>query len=150
PQTDPAPVILHANDGGQDSDPDGIIDNDSGNPYQPSWWINRFLEIFKTLASDLSEFRTNPADAISDLLHDIPLLISDEFTHAEEAIQVSPQFAAVPFIAPSGFAGGIAGISLLAGIQPDVAAPPTPAAVPAPMPQVPSAPAISSAPVVSA
>src|ERR1700758_2393257 len=40
PQTDPAPVILHSNDGsGDDNDPDGIVDNDSGNPYQLSWWI---------------------------------------------------------------------------------------------------------------
>jgi PPE-repeat protein len=149
PQTDPAPVIQQANNGGQDGDPDGIIDNDSGNPYQLSWWINRFLEVFQTVGSDLAEFPTNPADAISDLLHDIPLLISDEFTHLGEAIQAFPQLAAVPFIVPGGFAGGIAGVSLLAGIQPDVAVTPTPAAVPAPMPQVPSAPAIS-APVVSA
>jgi PPE-repeat protein len=151
PQADPAPVILHANSGGDENgDPDGIIDNDSGNPYQPSWWINRFLEIFLTVGSDLAEFRTNPADAISDLLGDIPLLISDEFTHALEAIQAFPQLAAVPFVVPGGFAGGIAGLSLLAGIQPDVAATPTPAAVPAPMPQAPGAPVVTTAPVVSA
>jgi PPE-repeat protein len=146
PQTDPAPVIVNANSGGQDSDPDGIIDNDSGNPYQLSWWINRFLEIFQTLVSDLEEFPTNPADAISDLIHDIPLLISDEFTHLGEALQAFPQLAAVPFIVPGGFAGGIAGVSLLAGIQPEAAA--APAAAPAPMPQAPAAPAIT--PVVSA
>jgi PPE-repeat protein len=154
PQTDPAPVITNASDGsGADSDPDGIIDNDSGNPYQLSWWVNRFLEIFQTLGSDLAEFPTDPADAISDLLSDIfgPAgLISDEFTHLGEALQAFPQLAAVPFIVPGGFAGGIAGLSLLAGIQPDVAATPTPAAVPAPMPEAASAPAISGAPAVSA
>ncbi|HSS23877.1 MAG TPA: PPE family protein, partial [Mycobacterium sp.] len=155
PQTDPAPAILHAANGSGDEngDPDGIIDNDSGNPYQLSWWINRFLEIYKTLISDLKEFPTNPADATSDLIQDIfgPAgLISDEFTHLGEALQAFPQLTAVPFIVPGGFAGGIAGLSLLAGIQPDVAAAPTPAAVPAPMPEAASAPAISGAPAVSA
>jgi PPE-repeat protein len=152
PQTDPAPVIVNANaSSGDDSDDTGgIIDNDGGNPYQLSWWINRFLEISQTLGRDLEEFRTDPADAISDLLRDIPLLISDEFTHLGEALQAFPQLAAVPFIVPGGFAGGIAGLSLMAGIQPDVAATPTPAAVPAPMPEAASAPAISGAPAVSA
>jgi PPE-repeat protein len=152
PQTDPAPVITNASDGSGDEngDPDGIIDNDSGNPYQLSWWVNRFLEIFQTLGSDLAEFPTNPADAISDLIGDIPLLIADEIGHIGEALQAFPQLAAVPFIVPGGFAGGIAGLSLLAGIQPDVAATPTPAAVPAPMPEAASAPAISGAPAVSA
>src|SRR5246127_3098472 len=55
PQTDPAPVILNANDGSGDVS-DGIIDNDSGNPYQLSWWINRYLEIFQTVGADLAEF----------------------------------------------------------------------------------------------
>jgi PPE-repeat protein len=151
PQTDPAPVILHSNDSGGDSDDDGgIVDNDGGNPYQPSWWINRVTEITQTIGRDLAEFRTNPADAISDLLRDIPLLIADEFDHALEAIEYFPQLAAVPFVVPGGFAGGIAGVSLLAGIQPEAAATPTPATVPAPMLQAPGAPAVSSAPAVSA
>ena len=125
PQTDPAPVIVNANaSSGDDSDDTGIIDNDAGNPYQLSWWINRFLEIFQTVANDLKEFPTNPVDAIEDLLQDIfgPAgLISDEFTHLGEALQAFPQLAAVPFVVPAGFAGGIAGLSLLAGIQPDAA-----------------------------
>ncbi|MGZ4564350.1 MAG: PPE domain-containing protein [Mycobacterium sp.] len=152
PQTDPAPVIVNANDSsGDDSDDDGgIVDNDGGNPYQLSWWVNRVTEIIDTLGKDLAEFPTDPADAISDLLRDIPLLIADEFDHALEAIQAFPQLAAVPFAVPAGFAGGIAGLSLLAGIQPGAAPISTPAAVPAPMPQAPSAPAISGAPVVSA
>ncbi len=150
PQTDPAPPIVNANSSGEDSDDTGIVDNDGGNPYQPSWWVNRFLEIFQTLAKDLAEFPEDPADAIEDLLEDIfgPAgLIADEFTHLGEALQAFPQLAAVPFIVPGGFAGGIAGLSLLAGIQP--APIPAPAAVPAPMPEAPSA-VVSSAPVVSA
>jgi len=136
---------------GEDSDDTGIVDNDGGNPYQPSWWVNRFLEIFQTLGKDLAEFPEDPADAIEDLLEDIfgPAgLIADEFTHLGEALQAFPQLAAVPFIVPGGFAGGIAGLSLLAGIQP--APIPAPAAAPPPMPEAPSAPAVSNAPVVSA
>jgi PPE-repeat protein len=151
PQTDPAPVIMNANDssGDENGDPDGIIDNDSGNPTQLSWWVNRFLEIFQTLGSDLAEFPTNPADAISDLIGDIPLLISDELTHLGEALQTFPQLAAVPLIVPAGFAGSFAPLIGLAAIQPDVVA--APAAVAAPIPQTPSVPALTvSAPVVSA
>jgi PPE-repeat protein len=74
PQTDPAPVIQHADsgsDGGDESDGSGIIDNDSGNPYQMSWWINRFLEIFQTLGRDLEEFPQNPSAALTQLWSDI-------------------------------------------------------------------------------
>ncbi|OBB78732.1 hypothetical protein A5760_21755 [Mycobacterium colombiense] len=152
PPTDPAPPIVNATDSsGEDSDDTGIVDNDGGNPYQLSWWVNRFLEIFQTIGKDLAEFPEDPADAMEDLLDDIfgPAgLIADEFTHLGEALQAFPQLAAIPLIVPGGFAGGIAGLSLLAGIQP--APIPAPAAVPAPMPQAPSAPAVSSAPVVSA
>lgn len=152
PQTDPVPPIVNASDStGEDSDDTGIVDNDGGNPYQLSWWVNRFLEIFQTLGKDLAEFPEDPADAIEDLLEDIfgPAgLIADEFTHLGEALQAFPQLAAVPFIVPGGFAGGIAGLSLLAGIQP--APIPAPAAAPPPMPEAPSAPAVSNAPVVSA
>ncbi|MEB3984392.1 PPE family protein, partial [Mycobacterium sp. 663a-19] len=146
PQTDPAPVIMHADDGGGDSDDDGgIVDNDGGDPTQLSWWINRFTEIFQTLGRDLAEFPTDPADAISDLFRDIPLLIADEFTHLGEALQTFPQLAAVPFAVPAGFAGGIASFGLLAGIQP--AAAPAPAAAAAPLPEAPAvAPAAIGAP----
>ena len=152
PQTDPAPAIVNANgSSGDDSDDDGgIVDNDGGNPYQLSWWVNRVTEIIDTLGKDLAEFPTDPADAISDLLRDIPLLIADEFDHALEAIQAFPQLAAVPFVVPAGFVGGVAGLTLLAGIQPGAAPISAPAAVPAPMPEAPSAPAVSIAPVVSA
>ncbi|WP_139273296.1 PPE family protein [Mycobacterium paraffinicum] len=139
PQTDPAPQIVHAADTGQDSDDDGIVDNDGGNPYQLSWWINRFTEVFQTIARDLAEFPSDPADAIEDLIQDIfgPAgLIADEFTHLGEALQAFPQLAAVPFIVPGGLAGGIAGLSLMAGIQPA----PAPDAAPVPVAPAPNAP----------
>jgi PPE-repeat protein len=149
PQTDPAPVIMTANaSSGDDSDDTGIIDNDSGDPTQLSWWINRFLEIPDTLLNDLKEFPTNPVDAIEDLIQDIfgPAgLISDEFTHLGEALQTFPQLLALPFVVPAGIAGGFASLTALAAIQPEAA----PAAA-APLPQAPSAPVITSAPVVSA
>ncbi|MDT5347022.1 MAG: hypothetical protein QOH91_309 [Mycobacterium sp.] len=138
PQTDPAPVIMNANENG---DPDGIIDNDSGDPTQLSWWINRVTEIIDTLVSDLAEFPTNPADAISDLIGDVQLLIADEITHVGEALQTFPQLAAVPFLVPAGFAGGFAPLIALAAIQPEAAAPSSVA--PAPMPQTSSLPAMT-------
>ena len=151
PQTDPAPVILHADSGtsgGDEDDGSGIIDNDGGNPYQLSWWVNRVTEITKTLGRDLAEFRTNPADAISDLLHDIPALIADEFTHAIEVFQTFPQLTALPFIVPAGVAGGIAGFGVLAGIQPDAATAPAVAATPMPPTPEPNLAAVGGAPVV--
>jgi PPE-repeat protein len=156
PQTDPAPVILHADDadasgddGGAGGDDGGIVDNDGGNPYQLSWWVNRVTEITQTLGRDLGEFHTNPSQAISDLLRDIPLLIADEFGHALEAIQAFPQLLALPFVVPAGVAGGFAPLTALAAIQPEAA--PAPAAAAAPMPETPSMPAAtSSTPAVSA
>ena len=154
PQTDPSPVILHSDDAGDDSGDDGnddgnIIDDDSGNPYDLSWWVNRFTEITNTLGRDLGEFQTNPAQAISDLLADIPALIADEVGHALEAIQAFPQLLALPFVVPAGVAGGFAPLTALAAIQPDAA--PAPAAAAAPMPETPSMPAAtSSTPAVSA
>jgi PPE-repeat protein len=153
PQTDPAPVIVNANaSSGGDSDDTGIIDNDAGNPYQLSWWINRYLEIFLTWENDLKEFPTHPVDAIEDLLRDTfgpGGLVSDEFTHLGEALQAFPQLTALPFAVPAGIAGGFAPLTALAGIQPEAA--PAPAAAPAPMPQAPSVPAVTGiAPAVSA
>ncbi|MGE2816781.1 PPE family protein [Mycobacterium heidelbergense] len=153
PQTDSAPVIMHADDdsgdGGDGGDDGGIIDNDGGDPTQLSWWVNRFLEIFQTIGRDLEEFPQNPAKAIADLLRDIPLLIADEFEHLGEALQTFPQLATIPFLVPAAVGGGIASFGLLAGIQPDVAPAPA-AAVPAPLPQAPSAPVVATTPVVSA
>ncbi|OBH76869.1 hypothetical protein A5681_08650 [Mycobacterium scrofulaceum] len=148
PQTGPAPQIVQATDSGGDSDDDGIVDNDGGNPYQLSWWINRFTEVFQTIERDLAEFPTDPVDAIEDLIQDIfgPAgLIADEFTHLGEALQAFPQLAAIPLIVPGGIAGGIAGLSLMAGIQPA----PAPVAVPAPVAPAPNAPVAGGAPVVA-
>lgn len=151
PQTDPAPPIVNASDSsGEDSDDTGIVDNDDGDPTQLSWWVNRFLEIFQTLAKDLAEFPEDPADALEDLVEDIfgPAgLIADEFTHLGEALQTFPQLAALPLLVPAGF-GGVATFSLLAAIQPDAA--PAPAEVAAPLPQAPGAPVGTSPPVVTA
>ncbi|HSS24023.1 MAG TPA: hypothetical protein VLL82_06395, partial [Mycobacterium sp.] len=137
PQTDPAPVILH-DDGGED-DGHGIIDNDGGNPHQASWWVNRVTEVTQTLGRDLAEFQTNPAQAISDLISDIPALIADEIGHLGEALQAFPELAALPFAVPAVFAGGFAPLIGLAAIQPEAAAPSVAAA---PMPQAPSVPAV--------
>src|SRR5246500_3684402 len=68
PQTDPAPQIMNsghgvqtgpgttgAEFGGQGNSDQGIlpiVDNDSGNPYNLSWWVNRFLEVSQTLSRD--------------------------------------------------------------------------------------------------
>ncbi|MEB4208374.1 PPE family protein [Mycobacterium sp. 94-17] len=144
PQTDPAPAIVTADDSDDGGD-DDIVDDDSGNPYDLSWWVNRFLEVPETLLRDLAEFPQNPAQAIADLLRDIPLLIADEIGHAGEALQAFPQLAALPFLVPAGFGGGIAGVALLAGIQPGVAPSPAPAAVPAPLPLAPGTPVVSAA-----
>ncbi len=108
----------------------GIVDNDGGDPTQLSWWINRFLEILQTIGKDLAEFPEDPADALEDLLEDIfgPAgLIADEFTHLGEALQTFPQLAAIPLIVPGDLRGGVAGLSLVAGIQPAPApVPPSP------------------------
>jgi PPE-repeat protein len=60
PQTEPAPQIVNAQpadgefggDGGGSTLP--IIDNDSGNPYQLSWYFNRITEVTKTLQRDIA------------------------------------------------------------------------------------------------
>ncbi len=152
PQTDAAPVILHADHadgGGDESDGSGIIDNDGGNPYQLSWWINRFTEIFQTIARDLEEFPENPSAALTQLWHDIGLLIADEFGHAIEAIQAfAPQIAALAFALPAGAAAGLAGLAGLAGIQSTPA--PAAAAAALPGPPAPTYAAVGSAPAVSA
>ncbi|CQD04422.1 PPE family protein [Mycobacterium lentiflavum] len=158
PQADPAPVIMHAdedsgdtgNDSGSNLPYDDIIDNDDGNPYQLSWWINRFLEIFQTLDRDLRLFQTNPAQAFPQLLADIGLLIADEFTHVGEAFQAfAPQIAIIVATSTLGFAGALASLASLAAIQPQVAAAPA-LAVPAPAPATPSLHAVAGMPTVGA
>jgi len=151
PQTDPAPVIQHADSGGGDeSDGSGIIDNDAGNPYQLSWWINRFLEIFQTIGRDLEEFPENPSAALTQLWSDIGALIADEFGHLIEVFQAFPQLLALPVLVPAGVGGGFASLTALAAIQPAVATAPALAAAPTPPAAQPAYPAVLSAPVVSA
>ncbi len=150
PQTDPAPVIVQADSagsGGDEPDDTGIIDNDGGNPYQLSWWINRFLEIFQTIGRDLEEFPENPSAALTQLLHDIGLLIADEFGHLIEVFQAFPQLLAVPLLVPAGAAGGLAALSSLAAIQPQAALAPPAAA--APVAEAPKMPAVAAGPPVT-
>ncbi|BBY03887.1 PPE family protein [Mycobacterium seoulense] len=151
PQTDPAPAIVQADssgDGGDEPDDTGIVDNDGGNPYQLSWWINRFTEIFQTIARDLEEFPENPSAALTELLRDIWLLIVDEFSHAIEAFQAfAPQIAAFALALPAGAAAGLVGLVGLTAVQPEPAS--APAAVPAPVPQAPKMPAVAAGAPVS-
>ncbi|APA78063.1 PPE family protein [Mycobacterium avium subsp. hominissuis] len=153
PQTDPAPPIVNSTSSdGSDSDDSGddggIVDNDGGNPYQLSWWVNRFLEIFQTIGRDLEEFPENPSAALTQLLRDIWLLIVDEIGHAIEAFQAfAPQIAAFSLALPAGAAAGLAGLSGLAAIQ---KAAPLPALPAAPPPQPSSMPAVVAAPAMGA
>ncbi|OBI83366.1 PPE family protein [Mycobacterium sp. 1245805.9] len=156
PQTDAAPQILHAaddnSDGSDTGDSGDIVDDDSGDPTQLSWWENRFLEIFQTLGRDIEEFPENPAQSISQIESDIPGLIADEATHVGEVFETFPELQTViplalvtsgATVGLGGFAG-MAGLSGLAGIQP----PAVPAA--APLPETPVAPVASSPAVMSA
>ncbi|WP_170062350.1 PPE family protein [Mycobacterium intermedium] len=144
PHTEPAPLIqpLHAeheHEPGHEDEPGhdhgGIIDNDEGDPTQLSWWVNRVTQITQTLGRDLADFPQNPSASLARLASDIPLLIADEISHAGEVISTFPQLQAIPFLLPLanvGFAGGAAGLSGLAGIEPGVVPAPT-----APMPAAP-------------
>jgi PPE-repeat protein len=152
PQTAAAPQIQHAD--ADDEGDGGIVDNDAGNPDDPSWWVNRFLEVPQTLWRDVLEFPQNPAGAITQLESDIPGLIADETGHAAEAYQAfAPAIQALALAVPAvslGGLGGLAGLSGLAGIQPGQA--PVPAT---PIPQPPiavthSPPAVSASAPVSA
>jgi PPE-repeat protein len=150
PQTAAAPQIVRPDDGefgGDGSSDKGIlpiVDNDSGDPYDLSWWINRFLEGPQTLARDIKLIEQNPVQGFTQLFHDIGGLIADEFGHALQAIEYFPQLAALPFAVPGGFAGGVVALSGLAAVQPDAAA--APAVEAAPIPQTPSLPAVTSSP----
>ena len=121
PSTTPAPQILKANSSNSNSGgTQDIVDNDSGNPYQLSWYVNRVTEITDTLGRDLSEFQTNPSAAIAQLESDIPALISDEVGHLGEFItafqpELTTAALTLPF-ANVGFVGGFAGLAGLAGL----------------------------------
>ena len=90
PQTESPPQILKpivsdsGDDGGSVQD---IVDDDAGDPYQLSWWTNRFLEISQTFERDIVDFPQNPSGALAQLQSDIPGLVADEVGHAAEAYQ---------------------------------------------------------------
>ena len=138
----------YGGDGNSDQGILPIVDNDAGDPYDLSWWINRFLEPFQTLSRDFGLLGHEPLQQVLlQLLNDFSGVFADEFGHLIQAIQFFPELLALPLVVPAGFAGGLAGLSGLAGIQPEAA----PAAAAAPLPQAPSLPAVStSPPVVSA
>jgi PPE-repeat protein len=146
PQTSAAPQIMNSSSISASSDSGvlPIVDNDSGNPHQSSWWINRFLEVSDTLGRDIQLIEQNPAQGFAQLWSDIGGLAADELGHALEAIQAFPELAALPLIVPAGFVGGFASLTGLAGIQPAAAAAPAVAA--APLSQTPSLPAVTSSP----
>ena len=156
PQTPAAPQILHAahgSNGGHSADNglQPIVDNDEGDPTQLSWWINRFLEVPKTLWRDVLEFPQHPTLAIQQVQADIPALIGDEFTHVGEVITTFPQLQTVvplalasSVVAP-GYAAGLAGLSGLSGIQPAATA----AVAAVPTPQTPGVPVAGGSSLVS-
>ncbi|MGB8389169.1 PPE family protein, partial [Mycobacterium sp.] len=162
PQTDAAPQIVSygsgvstgpgttgAEFGGQGSSDQGIlpiVDNDAGDPYNLSWWINRFLEVPETLWRDIGLIEQNPAQGLTQLYYDIGGLAADLFGHFLQVIQYFPETTALPFVVPAGFAGGFAGLTGLVGIQPEAA----PAVAVGPMPEAPSVPVVSGSPVVAA
>jgi PPE-repeat protein len=152
PQTDPAPQIVNNArpadgefGGGGDQGILPIVDNDSGDPYNLSWWINRFLEVPQTLSRDVQLIAQNPTQGFTQLFSDIGGLASDEFGHALQAIEYFPQLLALPFAVPAGAAGGVAGLGGLAGIQVEAAT--APDVSPAPTPQTHSLPSVTSSPV---
>lgn len=142
PRTTVAPQIMAADS--SDSGDNGlqdIVDNDSGDPYDLSWWINRFLEIPQTLDRDLLEILEGNPEGFAQLEADIFALIADEFGHLLEAIQAFlPQLVALAVAVPAVLAGGLAGLAGLAGIQSAAA----PAAAAAPLPPAPSMPALAA------
>ncbi|MGC1806689.1 MAG: PPE family protein, partial [Mycobacterium sp.] len=155
PQTDPAPQIvsgarpadgIYGGGGIADQGILPIVDNDSGNPYQLSWYFNRITEVTQTLTRDIQLIGQNPAQGLLQLEYDVVGVASDEFGHAIEFVNAFPETLALPLVVPVAAAGGLAGLAGLAGIQPEVAAP---AVADAPAPQTPSLPATSSPPVVT-
>src|ERR1700742_2967228 len=152
PQTDAAPQIVNSAQpadskfgGGGDSSTLPIIDDDSGDPYQLSWYINRITEVTQTLQRDITLIGQNPGQGLMQLSADISGLVSDEVGHVGEFLNAFPELYALPLLAPIVLTGGVAGLGGLAGIQPDV--PQIAADVPAPAPQTSALPAASGSPV---
>jgi PPE-repeat protein len=151
PQTDAAPQIVNARPadgefgGGGDSSTLPIVDNDSGDPYNLSWYINRITEVTQTLQRDIGLIEQNPVQGLTQLVADVGGLASDEFGHAIEFVQAFPEVLAVPLIVPAAAAGGLGGLGALAAIQPESA--PVPVDAPAPPAQSSALPQVASSPV---
>jgi PPE-repeat protein len=138
-QTPPAPQIYNDGEfgGGGGNGIQPIIDNDSGDPYDLSWYVNRVTEITDTFGRDFSEILTNPAQGIPQLLSDISGVIADEAGHLAQFITAfQPELiaAAVGLAAANvGAVGGFAGLAGVAALpQPAAAAVPEAVAAPAP------------------
>ena len=154
PQTDAAPQIVNStsaqpadSDSGDGSTLD-IIDDDSGDPYTVSWYINRITEITQTLQKDIGLIGQNPAQGLTQLSADIGGLVTDEVGHVGEFLSAFPEVYALPLIAPIGLTGGIAGLAGLAAIPPgapQLQAPAPPA--PAPALETSTLPATTGSPV---
>jgi PPE-repeat protein len=142
PQTDAAPQIVNSTSGSSDSSTLPIVDNDSGDPYNLSWYINRITEVTQTLQRDIGLIEQNPVQGLTQLWADVGGLASDEFGHAIEFVQAFPEILAVPLIVPVGAVGGLGG---LAAIPPAATAVPTGA--PVPTPQTSGLPALTGSPV---
>jgi PPE-repeat protein len=145
PQTDAAPQIVNSTGASSDSSTLPIVDNDSGNPYDLSWYLNRITEVTQTLQRDIGLIEQNPVQGLTQLWADVGGLASDEFGHAIEFVQAFPEVLAVPLIVPAGAIGGLAGLGGLAAIPPEAAD--VPADAPAPTPQTSSLPALTGSPV---
>ncbi|GAB1816022.1 PPE domain-containing protein [Mycobacterium sp. MUNTM1] len=147
PPADPSPQIVNGSDSSDSSDGfQDIVDNDSGNPYDGSWYLNRVTEITQTLSRDFTEIAHNPVKGFLQLLHDIIGLIIDEIGHAIQFFQAFPQLLAVPAFAPAALGGGFAALSVLAAIQPSALPAPAVTAEPAP-PHTTDLPAVATSPV---
>ncbi|MGA9493475.1 MAG: PPE family protein [Mycobacterium sp.] len=153
PQTSPAPQIVTARPadgvygGGGVADKGilPIVDNDSGNPYQLSWYVNRITEVSQTLVRDIQLIGQNPTQGLLQLEYDVVGVASDEFGHVIEFVNAFPEVLALPLLVPVGAAGGLAGLAGLAGIQLDASV--APDLSPAPTPQPHTLPAVSNSPV---
>jgi PPE-repeat protein len=153
PQTESAPHIVNSArpaDGEFGGDGDSstlpIIDDDSGNPYSVSWYVNRITEVTQTLQRDIGLIEQNPVQGFTQLFADVGGLASDEFGHAIEFVQAFPEVLAVPLIVPAAAVGGLGGLGGLAAIQPQAAPIPAPAPAPAPTPHT-VLPAAAGSPV---
>jgi PPE-repeat protein len=146
PPTESAPRIVNSAQpadgefgGDGDSSTLPIIDNDSGDPYNVSWYINRLTEVTQTLQRDIGLIGQNPVQGLTQLVADVGGLASDEFGHAIEFVQAFPEVLAIPLIAPAAAVGGLAGLGGLAAIQPDAAQVPVDAPAPTPQTVLPAA-----------